>query len=138
MYPLLIYVLKCLPHSFKEKLGDSMSQCKRNYWFPPTWKCHLGDTFPSGKAYFSKITTVYSLKLPFGYFEPFNWNIRSFCRRANISHIYICIYITSFLLTKWKQWTGPLFIKKKIITLKVIIKIKHFMFSYREAYRYYL
>lgn len=123
---------------FQRKTGGFYVSMQEKLLVPPTWKCHLGDTFPSGKAYFSKITTVYSLKLPFGYFEPFNWNIRSFCRRANISHIYICIYITSFPLTKWKQWTGPLFIKKKIITLKVIIKIKHFMFSYREAYRYYL
>ena len=122
---------------FQRKIGGFYVSMQEKLLVPPTWKCHLGATFPRGKAYFSKITTVYSLKLPFGYFEPFNCNIRSFCRRANISHIYVYI-LPAFYLPNESSELVHFLSKMIIITLKVIIQIKHLMFSYREAYRYYL
>ena len=107
---------------FQRKIGGFYVSMQEKLLVPPTWKCHLGATFPRGKAYFSKITTVYSLKLPFGYFEPFNCNIRSFCRRANISHIYMYIYYQlSTYQMKAVKWST--FYQKENHNFKSNIKI---------------
>ena len=50
---------------FQRKTGGFYVSMQEKLLVPPTWKCHLGDTFPSGKAYFSKITTVKGIQ-----FEP--------------------------------------------------------------------